>query len=194
MRLIEYMNNQDEINYIERILAGETNLFSYFVTRYSNSIYSLIVRIVLTSEDAEELTQDSFLKAFKKLDTFKGDCSFSTWLFRIAYNTAISATRKRKMEFPMVDEAMMESVPDEAIETFFDQDENEIKLQKLEEAIAKLNVEEKTLITLFYTEDKSVAELSRVLDLTSENVKVKLHRVRKKLYVLMTKGNNNEQR
>ena len=94
----------------------------------------------------------------------------------------------------MVDEAMMESVPDEAIETFFDPDENEIKLQKLEEAIAKLNVEEKTLITLFYTEDKSVAELARVLDLTPENVKVKLHRVRKKLYVLMTKGNENEQR
>ncbi|MDD4991273.1 MAG: sigma-70 family RNA polymerase sigma factor [Paludibacter sp.] len=182
------MNNQDEINYIERILAGETNLFSYFVNSYSNSIHSLIVRIVLTNEDAEELTQDSFLKAFKKLDTFKGDCSFSTWLFRIAYNTAISATRKRKMEFPTVDEAMMESVPDEAIETFFDPDENEIKLQKLEEAIGKLNVEEKTLITLFYTEDKSVAELARVLDLSPENVKVKLYRVRKKLYVLMTKG------
>jgi len=188
-----YMNNQDEINYIERILAGETNLFSYFVNSYSNSIYSLIVRIVQTNEDAEELTQDSFLKAFKKLDSFKGDCSFSTWLFRIAYNTAISATRKRKIVFPTVDEAMMDSVPDEAIETFFDGDENEIKLQKLEEAIAKLNVEEKTLITLFYTEDKSVAELARVLDLTPENVKVKLHRVRKKLYVLMTKGNEDEQ-
>ena len=194
MRLIQYMNNQDEINYIERILKGETNLYSHFVNSYSNSIYSLIVRIVLTNEDAEELTQDSFLKAFKKLDSFKGDCSFSTWLFRIAYNTAISATRKRKIEFPMVDEVMMDSVPDEAIDIFFDGDENEIRLQKLEEAITKLNVEEKTLITLFYTEDKSVAELARVLDLTPENVKVKLHRVRKKLYVLMTKGNENEQR
>ena len=187
------MNHQDELNYIERIRNGEMNLFSYFVNSYSNSIYSLIVRIVQTNEDAEELTQDSFLKAFKKLDSFKGDCSFSTWLFRIAYNTAISATRKRKIVFPTVDEAMMDSVPDEAIETFFDGDENEIKLQKLEEAIAKLNVEEKTLITLFYTEDKSVAELARVLDLTPENVKVKLHRVRKKLYVLMTKGNEDEQ-
>ena len=181
------MNNQDELNYIERIRNGETNLFSYFVTRYSNSIYSLIVRIVLTKEDAEELTQDSFLKAFKKLDSFKGDCSFSTWLFRIAYNTAISATRKRKMVFPMVDEAMLESVPDEAINTFFDRDDDEMRLQKLEEAINRLNAEEKTLITLFYTEEKSVAELARVLDLTPENVKVKLYRVRKKLYVLMTK-------
>ena len=55
------MNHQDELNYIERILKGETNLYSHFVNSYSNSIYSLIVRIVLTSEDAEELTQDSFL-------------------------------------------------------------------------------------------------------------------------------------
>ena len=57
-----------------------------------------------TKEDAEELTQDTFLKAFKKLDSFKGDCSFSTWLFRIGYNTAISATRKRKIINPIIDE------------------------------------------------------------------------------------------
>jgi RNA polymerase sigma-70 factor (ECF subfamily) len=81
----------------------------------------------------------------------------------------------------------LENVPDDAIETFFDKDEDEMKLQKLEEAITKLNAEEKTLITLFYTEEKSVAELAKVLDLTNDNVKVKLYRVRKKLYVLMTK-------
>lgn len=181
------MNNQDELNYIERILAGETNLFSHFVNSYSNSIYSLIVRIVPTNEDAEELTQDSFLKAFKKLDSFKGDCGFSTWLFRIAYNTAISYTRKRKMIFPSMDENMLENVPDEALEHFFDNDEDEVKLQKLEEAIEQLNAEEKTLITLYYIESKSVTELAGVLDITNENVKVKLYRVRKKLYVLMTK-------
>jgi len=181
------MNNPDELNYIERIRNGETNLFSYFVTRYSNSIYSLIVRIVLIKEDAEELTQDSFLKAFKKLDSFKGDCSFSTWLFRIAYNTAISATRKRKTVLSLVDETMLESVPDDAIENFFETDEDEMRLQKLEEAITKLNAEEKALITLFYTEGKSVAELGKVLDLSTDNVKVKLYRVRKKIYILMTK-------
>jgi len=181
------MNNPDELNYIERIRNGETNLFSYFVTRYSNSIYSLIVRIVLIKEDAEELTQDSFLKAFKKLDSFKGDCSFSTWLFRIAYNTAISATRKRKTVLSLVDETMLESVPDDAIEIFFETDEDEMRLQKLEEAITKLNAEEKALITLFYTEGKSVAELGKVLDLSTDNVKVKLYRVRKKIYILMTK-------
>jgi len=184
------MDNQEEINYIKRILdAGETNLFSYFLNRYSNSIYSLILRIVPTKEDAEELTQDTFLKAYRKLDTFKGDCSFSTWLFRIGYNTAISFVRKRKIIFPVIDENLLANVPDEAVETIFDKDDDESMLQRLEVAIEKLNAEEKALITLFYMEEKPVAELAIVLELNPENVKVKLFRVRKKLYVLMNSQN-----
>ncbi len=184
------MDNQEEINYIKRILdAGETNLFSYFLNRYSNSIYLLILRIVPTKEDAEELTQDTFLKAYRKLDTFKGDCSFSTWLFRIGYNTAISFVRKRKIIFPIIDESVLENVPDEAVKTIFDKDDDENLLQRLEVAIEKLNAEEKALITLYYMEEKPVAELAIVLEMTPENVKVKLFRVRKKLYVLMNSEN-----
>jgi len=164
-------------------------LFSYFLNRYSNSIYSLILRIVPTKEDAEELTQDTFLKAYRKLDTFKGDCSFSTWLFRIGYNTAISFVRRRKIIFPVIDENLLENIPDEAVETIFDQDDDESMLQRLEVAIEKLNAEEKALITLYYMEEKPVAELAIVLELTPENVKVKLFRVRKKLYVLMNGQN-----
>jgi len=164
-------------------------LFSYFLNRYSNSIYSLILRIVPTKEDAEELTQDTFLKAYRKLDTFKGDCSFSTWLFRIGYNTAISFVRKRKIIFPVIDENLLANVPDEAVKTIFDKDDDESMLQQLEVAIEKLNAEEKALITLYYMEEKPVAELAIVLELTPENVKVKLFRVRKKLYVLMNSQN-----
>jgi len=179
------MENQDEIIYIKRILDGETNLFSYFAERYSRSIHSLIIRIIPSKEDAEELTQDTFLKAFRKLHTFKGECSFSTWLFRIAYNTAISATRKRRIILPAIDDAMLERVSDELVDTVFDDDEDEIRLQKLEAAITKLTVEEKTLITLFYTDNKPVAEIAELLEQTTDNVKVRLFRVRKKLYVLM---------
>jgi len=181
------MENLDELSYIKRILEGETNLFSVFLERYSRSIHSLIVRIIPSNEDAEELTQDTFLKAFRKLDTFKGECSFSTWLFRIAYNTAISATRKKKYIFPVIDDSMVENVSDDTMDLVFGDDEDENRLQLLEEAIAKLNVEEKTLITLYYSENKSIAEIAGMMELTTDNVKVKLFRVRKKLYVLMNK-------
>ena len=181
------MENPDETIYIKRILDGETNLFSYFLERYSASIHSLITRIIPSKEDAEELTQDAFMKAFRKLDTFKGDCSFSTWLFRIAYNTAISATRKRKIVFPFINESMLESVTEELMDTVFEDDVTDERLQKLEQAITKLTVEEKTLITLYYTDEKSVAEIAFMLEQTNDNVKIKLFRTRKKIYVLMNK-------
>ena len=181
------MENKDELIYIKRILEGETKLFSYFLQRYSNSVFSMVVRIVQSREDAEELTQDTFLKVFKKLDTFKGDCSFSTWMFRIAYNTAVSFTRKKKITLPAIEDSMIDTVPDDALTGFFDEDENEKKLQELEKAIALLNAEEKALITLFYLEAKTVNELAVIFDLTIENVRVKLFRARKKLFVLMTK-------
>ena len=163
-------------------------MFSYFLKRYSRSIHSLISRIIPSKEDAEELTQDTFLKAFSKLGTFKGDCSFSTWLFRIAYNTAISATRKRKIVFPFIDDAMLEAVSDELMDIVFDDEDNENRLQMLEEAIIKLNVEEKTLITLYYTDGKSIHEIASMLEQSNDNVKIKLFRVRKKIYVLMNKA------
>jgi len=181
------MENPDEANYITRILEGETSLFSYFLERYSRSIHSLIARIIPSREDAEELTQDTFVKAFRKLNTFKGDCSFSTWLFRIGYNTAISATRKRKIVFPVIDDSLLENISDEEVDMVFGDEEDEVRLQRLEAAMTKLTVEEKTLITLYYTEDKPVSEIAFMLELTTDNVKVRLFRVRKKLYVLMTK-------
>jgi RNA polymerase sigma-70 factor, ECF subfamily len=179
------MDNRDELQLIQRIRQGETNQFSYLLNRYSHSIYSLIARIIPSKEDAEELTQDTFLKAFKKLDTFKGDCSFSTWLFRIAYNTAVSATRKTRIVFPSIDETMLERVSDKEADSVFEADENEEMLVKLEAALEKLTVEEKSLLALYYTEGKAVAEIASILEMSSDNVKIKLYRIRKKLYVLM---------
>lgn len=178
------MENTDEIKYIKQILAGETNLFSIFLHRYSKSVYGLIFRMIPIKEDAEELTQDTFLKAFKKLDTFKGDSSFSTWLFRIAYNTAISATRKKKIIYPVMDENQLNEIADENVNSFFDNDNEEL-IKQLEIAIDQLDFEEKTLVTVFYLEEKSVADVSIILGLSVENVRVRLHRVRKKLFVLI---------
>jgi len=171
--------------YIKRILEGETNLFSFFLGRYSRPVHSLIIRIIPAREDAEELTQDTFLKAFRKLDSFKGDCSFSTWLYRIAYNTAVSATRKKKRVFPAFEDAGLDQIPDEAVDLLLEKEDDENRLQLLEAAIDRLNPEDKTLITLFYMEEKSISEVASVLQLTTDNVKVKLYRVRKKLFVMI---------
>ncbi|MDR0659014.1 MAG: RNA polymerase sigma factor [Mediterranea sp.] len=179
------MKPHDENLYIKRILDGETELFAYFLDRYSRPVYSLVIQMVSSPEDTEELVQDIFLKVFRALDKFRGDSSFSTWLYRIAYNQALSAARKQKNECFYTDEDTIHHIPDEEAEQFLCLSDNEERILKLTQAIDRLNVEEKALITLFYYEDKTTDELAIILGLSQANVKVRLHRVRKKLYVLM---------
>ena len=179
------MEQKDEIYYIVRILDGETECFSVLIDRYSRPLYSLIVQIVGCPEDAEELLQDVFLKAFRNLSSYKGECRFSTWIYRIAYNTAISATRKKKQEFFYIEENMINTVPDEKANEVIAMTDDEEQISRLGKAVDQLNGEEKALITLFYYEEKSMEDISEILKMTVSNVKVKLFRTRKKIYVLM---------
>lgn len=179
------MDNREELQIIQRICEGETNLFSIFLHRYSSAVYSLIVRIASSKEDAEELTQDVFLKAFKKLNTFKGKSSFLTWLYRIAYNTAISAVRKNRQKIFYIDEIMIDKVPNEDVDVLFEKDENEDLLNKLQIVLEKLNTEEKMLVMLYYSKGEKINDIATIMNLSSDNVKIKLYRVRKKLYFLM---------
>ena len=87
--------NSKEMHIISSVLTGKTECFSYFLDAYGQQIFNLIVRMTGSPEDAEELTQDSFMKAFEHLSSFNGNSSFSTWLYRIAYNTTLSALRKK---------------------------------------------------------------------------------------------------
>ena len=173
------------MEYIRRILEGNTGLFSYLVNGYAKEVYALIVKIVRKPEEAEELTQDVFMKVFNKLSTFKGDSRFSTWIYRIAYNTSISAVRRKRVEYPAIDEKVLNNVPDQEVDQLLNQQENEAVLQRLEKAITLLSSEEKALITLYYQQEMPVKELAEVTGLSEANVKIKLHRTRKKLYVMV---------
>ena len=177
----------DETHIIHRILKGETSLYEYFLDKYSQQVFILIIRIVENQEDAEELTQDTFLKAFEHLSSFKAESSFSTWIYRIASNTAISATRKRKQELIVMDSAMLMNISDQQIDDALN-DESGERVGKLNKAIKKLDAEERALISLFYNEEKTIGEIALILGLTESNAKVKLHRIRKKLYILITEA------
>ena len=176
----------DETHIIHRILKGETSLYEYFLDKYSQQVFILIIRIVENQEDAEELTQDTFLKAFEHLSSFKAESSFSTWIY-IAYNTAISATRKKKQELIVMDSAMLMNISDQQIDDALN-DESGERVGKLNKAIKKLDAEERALISLFYNEEKTIGEIALILGLTESNAKVKLHRIRKKLYILITEA------
>ena len=175
----------DEAHIIQDVLEGKTSRYEYFLDKYGQQVFTLIVRIVASQEDAEELTQDTFLKAFRHLSSFKAESNFSTWIYRIAYNTAISAVRKKKYDLFDMDDTLLANISDEQIDDTLN-DESEVQIAKLNKAMKKLDADERAVITLFYMEDKPVSEIALILGMTESNTKVKLHRIRKKLYVLIT--------
>jgi RNA polymerase sigma-70 factor (ECF subfamily) len=179
------MEEISEKNLIKRILDGDVQAFSVVVRQYQKKVYSLIVQIVQCKEEAEELTQDVFLKVFKKLSSFRQNARLSTWIYRIAWNTAISYTRKKKAYFPVNDETVFTQISDEAVDELLNKEEDEKLLLIIEKATKELNPEEKLLLTLFYYEDKSIKIVAQITGFSTNNVKIKLHRIRKKIVALI---------
>lgn len=177
--------------YIQRVQAGDEVCFACLVDRYSQPIFALIYRIVQNREEAEELTQDTWLKAYVHLSGFRQESSFSTWLYRIAYNLAISATRRGRQEYLPIDELVIEQVTEEDVERWIGRSSDEARLAYLETALGLLPADDRALILLFYWQQKTIEELAAITGQKPTNVKVRLHRIRKKLYVIL-KGMEDE--
>ncbi len=169
---------------IKRIAEGETELFTHIAEHYAQAVYTLIVRIVGNNEDAEELTQDVFLRVFENLPYFNFKSSFSTWLYRIAYNCAISFARRKRQPLYPIEENRLRLVGDDDLERM-ERAEDEQQIEALARAINKLNAEDRALVTLFYYEERPIAECAEIMAQSQSNIKVRLHRIRKKLYILI---------
>ncbi|MBN2485221.1 MAG: RNA polymerase sigma factor [Bacteroidales bacterium] len=187
------MGQHTEKEFIRQIIDGDTALFSVFVEKYAGKIFGMIHKIVQSKSESEDLTQEVFIKAFNNLKKYQGKSQFSTWLYSIAYNTAISATRKKKTIAPVISDSVLNAISDDKVDDLLDREDDEALLEELEKAIQQLNPEEKTLITLFYYSDKQVQEISEIMNISLSNVKTKLFRVRRKLFTLI-KLNDDEDR
>lgn len=176
------LHNEKEL--IERITKGETHLFAHIAGHYAQVVYTLIVRIVGNNEDAEELTQDVFLRVFENLPYFNFKSSFSTWLYRIAYNCAISFARRKRQPPYTIEENRLRLVGDDDLERM-ESAEDKQQIAALTRAINKLNAEDRALVTLFYYEERPIAECAEIMSQSQSNIKVRLHRIRKKLYILI---------
>ena len=181
------MNYKGDKLYIEEVLSGSVNAYSYIVDYPKNKAYNLAFRICGNHEEAEEVAQDSFMKAYRSLGSFKMKSSFSTWLFRIVYNTAISYVRKKKKgilsleDFPADATDFMGENPSE------EETEKEYRTALVNFALQKLNDDERGLISLFYYEEMSADEVASVTGITASNVKVKLFRARQKMLEVIEK-------
>jgi RNA polymerase sigma factor (sigma-70 family) len=189
LRQMLQMVNFNDAYYIEKVLQGNNAAFSYLVNRYSDLVYSIALKILNNTSDAEDLAQEVFITAYQSLKDYRGSSKFSTWLYRITYNKAISKLRKPKHEINALEERVLKDFegddtnPDVYrdrgfVQEFIDEEE---KIQVLEKVIRQLPVDEQLLIMLYYFEEQSVNEISTITKMSVSNVKVKLFRIRKKM-------------
>lgn len=179
--LFKKHRNLDD-HYLDSALRGERKGLEYLVNAYRDMAYTIAVRIVGNHEDAEEVVQDSFLKAFKYLDQFKRASKFSTWLYRIIYNTALTKIgNKNNVTFELEDDnEYTEYVSDEG--SVLQRLTNSDRKKYLDMAIDKLKKEDQLIITLHYIADKSIAEITEIMDMKSSAIKMRLLRSRKQMY------------
>ena len=171
----------NDIYYINLIIEGNTNAFNILVDRYKDLVFSLALKMVKNREEAEEVAQDTFIKVFKSLSKFKGDSKFSTWIYKVTYNTCLDRLKKQKREQQVVSIDEFNTNQIKSIDNALDKMENEEREKAIQDCIQLLPADDAFLLTLFYFEEQSLEEIAKVIGLTANNVKVKLFRSRKKL-------------
>lgn len=181
------MDNKADIVYIEQILGGNSNAFSFIVDRHKNKAFNLAFRICGNHEEAEEIAQDSFLKAYRSLRSFKMKSSFATWFYRIVYNTAISNVRIKKKGILSLEDFPADATDFIGSNTSEEEAEAEYRNSLINFALQKINGEERGLISLYYYEEMSTEEISDVTGISKSNIKVKLFRARQKMLEIIEK-------
>ena len=175
------MNRLTDLEIISRINAGNSSLYSQLVNRYKHMVYTAAIRMVNVKEDAEEIAQDSFLSAYKTLSTFRGDCLFSTWLYRITYNKCLDHLKRSKRKIITQGQDISEAYDIGYLDEKMYSLEQKDRIKIIKEAIDKLPEDMGFIITLFYLEEYSLKEISEVTGQSVNNLKVKLFRSRKRL-------------
>jgi len=177
------MEKKTDEYYIREILKGDSGSFSQLVEKYGHLAFSLSMKILNQREDAEEAAQDAFIKAYNSLGSFQSNSTFKTWFFRIVYNTSISRLRARKNIEVKFDDVKISDSEIQSTEGAIGQLNTNDRQRYLESGLQRLEPEEQALLKMYYYDDFSMEEISVITGLTVSNVKVKIHRSRKRLLI-----------
>jgi len=170
------MTHDPDLPTIDRILAGEQSVYADLVNRYKSYAYTIAYKVVQNRVEAEEVAQDAFIKAYHNLKGFQRESKFSTWLYRIVFNTAISYRRKNRPDFLSIESAVVSHGHEGE-----DRLERNDKRKFLDEAMSRLNQADRTALTLFYLQELTLEEISEVTGMQTNTAKVRIHRARQRL-------------
>ncbi len=176
------ISESSDIEIIEKVLQGNQSAFAGLVSRYQNYVFTLTNRIVKNREDAEEVAQDVFIKAYKALADFKGNSKFSTWLYTIVYTSSLSFLRKKKIDIYSLDnENILELVINKNADSSANIVEQKSRSAMVSKAIELLNPDDSMVISLFYLAEQNLDEIGKIMGAEPNTIKVRLHRARHKL-------------
>jgi RNA polymerase sigma factor (sigma-70 family) len=175
---------QDSI-YIKRVLEGERNAFAFLVDRYKSMVFTLALQFTRDREEAEEIAQESFIKAYQSLGRFQGKARFSSWLYRIVYNTAISHLRARVQGRVSLEDTRISETKHSDVWDHHEALSNDERKKCLEMALESLDPGERFLVVLYHYEEKELEEIARIAGITKTNAKVRLYRARKKMLAVL---------
>lgn len=175
---------------VARVLAGDQDAFTGLVTRYKDYVYTIAVRIVGNEEDADDVAQETFVRAYKALGRFRGDSKFSSWLYRIAVNRSLTHLKRRKRRGVSVDIEAGPHVEAGAVDTERQSTPEELVLgdelrHRVRDAVDELPPQYRAVVTLFYLEEKSYKEVSAVLGIPMGTLKTHLYRARAMLRTIL---------
>jgi RNA polymerase sigma-70 factor (ECF subfamily) len=178
---------ENDSDLISRAKNGDSKSYDKLLKKYKNSVYSLVLRMVRNSQEAEDLTQEAFIKAFNSLASFNEEYAFSTWLYKIATNNCIDFFRKRKLQTYSLDKPIQykdseiqHDIPDPDLnpeKSIMASERNKL----IKEAINKLPEKYHRAIVLRHSEEKSYEEIAEILGLPLGTVKARIFRAREML-------------
>ncbi len=167
---------------ISQVLNGNQQAYAGLVSRYQNYVFTLASRMIKNREDAEEVAQDVFIKAYKYLADFRGASKFSTWLYTIVNTTAITFLRKKKLDIYSLDNENVFEIADSKDSGMrADMVEQKSRQAMVTNAIAMLGPDDAQIITLFYKAEQTLDEIAEILGVETNAAKVRLHRARTRL-------------
>ena len=171
-----------DIELIKQTLTGNQSAYTDLVRRHQRFVFTLALRFAKRREDAEEIAQDCFIKAYRSLASFQGQSKFTTWLYSIVYTTAMTFLRKKRLDTDSIDdENTFIQIENQAGAYDVNNAENKSRSFYLNQAIGQLLPDDAAIITLFYKGEQSLEEIGRAMGLEANTVKVKLFRARQRL-------------
>ena len=172
------MSAENDILIIKDVLKGNTQAFAQLVDKYQQYAFTLALRLIPNREDAEEIAQDSFVKAYRYLADFRQESKFSTWLYTIIQRNAISFLRKKQINIQSIENKDFQQ---QESNNSFQILQSKTEKQMINQALSLLKPEDASILSLFYLQEQSLEEIGQVLSIESGAAKVRLFRARQKL-------------